>query len=394
MLMPVAEALSRILALAPRMGTERVPLAAAEGRVLAEDAIARRAQPPFAASAMDGYAVRATEASPGAALRLAGVSQAGRAHGEALPEGAAVRIFTGAPLPDGADAILIQEDAEASGGTVRVREAPAAGAHIRPVGGDFQPGDRLTAPIRLAPRHLTLLAAMNLADVTVSRRPLIALIPTGDELVEPGQSPGPDQIVSSNGAGLMALVRAAGAEARLCPIARDTPESLRAALAVARGADLIVTIGGASVGEHDLVAAVLGSEGLALDLYKVAMRPGKPLMAGRIGGAAMIGLPGNPVSAMVCGEIFLRPAIEAALGLPSGPRARIPARLAHDLGPNGPREHYMRAQRLDGDRVRVFERQDSSLMAVLAAADCLVVRPPGTTALAAGAPVDIVPLTG
>jgi molybdopterin molybdotransferase len=337
---------------------------------------------------MDGYAVRAAEAALGATLPVVGESAAGRRFAGALPPGAAVRIFTGAPVPQGADTILIQEDARRAADAITVAEAPAPGAHIRPAGGDFREGDRVAAPRRLTPADVALLAAMNIPEVTVSRRPRIALIATGDELVLPGETPGPDQIVSSNNYGLAAMLAGIGAEPLLCPIARDNRASLLAALGAARGADFIVTLGGASVGEHDLVATVFGKEGLTLDFYKIAMRPGKPLMAGRIGDAVMLGLPGNPVSAMVCGEVFLRPAVEAAQGLPPRPRRTRRGRMAHGLPRNGPREHYMRAL-VDGDEesVTVFENQDSSLLATLSRANALVVRAPHAPELHARAKV-------
>ncbi len=233
---------------------------------------------------------------------------------------------------------------------------------------------------------------MNLPEVTVSRRPRVALIATGDELVLPGETPGPDQIVSSNNFGLAAMLDAAGAAPVLCPIARDSRDSLMAALEPARAADFIVTLGGASVGEHDLVASIFGDAGLSLDFWKIRMRPGKPLMAGRLGEAVMLGLPGNPVSAMVCGEVFLRPAIDRSLGLPARARATRPARLAHALGGNGPREHYMRAEVSAEGAVTVFENQDSSLLATLARANALVVRPPDAPALPEGAEVRCIPL--
>lgn len=388
----VAEALSRLFDLMPLLPTEVVRLEEADGRVLREDAVARRTQPPFPASAMDGYALRAGEAAVGQTLEVVGESRAGERWPHDLPPGGAVRIFTGAPVPDGADAILIQEDADRDGDRLTVRETPTKGAWIRPAGGDFKKGQTLEAPRRLTPRDIALLAAMNIPEVTVSRRPVVALIPTGDELVLPGQTPGPDQIITSNNFGLAAMLRAIGAEPRLCPIARDSAESLRAALDTARDADVIITLGGASVGDHDLVAEVLGKEGLNLDFYKVRMRPGKPLMAGKIGDAVMIGLPGNPVSAMVCGEIFVRPAVDAALGLPPAPRQTRHATLAADLGANGPREHYMRAQIEADGRVRVFERQDSSLVTILATANALVVRQPDAPAQPEGSEVEIVPL--
>jgi molybdopterin molybdotransferase len=396
MLLPVADALARVLRLVQPMGTEEVPLAVAAGRVLAEDAVATRNQPPFAASAMDGYAIRAADSVVGARLSVIGEAAAGNGHRHSVGPGQAVRIFTGAPISEGADTILIQENAKREGDSVTIVDPPAPGAYVRPAGMDFTEGFRVTAPRRLTGRETALLAAMNLPQVTVRRRPVVALIPTGDELVEPGQTPGPDQIVSSNDIGLAAMLRAAGAEPLPCPIARDNRESLLAALECARDADFIVTLGGASVGDHDLVAGVFGEAGLETDFYKIAMRPGKPLMAGKIGGKVMLGLPGNPVSAMVCGEIFLRPAIDAALGLPAGPRQTHPAFLSHDLPPNSAREHYMRATvtlAADGRmRCEVAENQDSSLVGTLSRANALAVRLPNAPAASAGSPITYIPL--
>ncbi|MEM6680327.1 MAG: molybdopterin molybdotransferase MoeA [Pseudomonadota bacterium] len=403
-MLSVEDARARVLALMPDPQPEAVALTDAAGRVLLQSARAARAQPPFAASAMDGYAVRAAEAQLGARLTLAGEAPAGRAFAAPLPAGGAVRIFTGAPVPKGADAILIQEDAEREGDSVIIREAPTVGAHIRPAGGDFEHDAELAAPLRLTPRAIGLLAAMNAATLTVARRPIVALIPTGDELVHPGERPGPDQIIASSALALAARVAQAGGIPRLCPIARDNAASLLTALEAARGADIVITLGGASVGDHDLVAQVFGSAGLALDFYKVRMRPGKPLMAGRIApapgetgpGPAMLGLPGNPVSAMVCGELFLVPAIARCLGLGDLAPPQYLGILAHDLEENGPREHYMRANReaLPDGRVAltVAARQDSSLQSVLARADTLVVRAPKAPALPAGSQVAYVPL--
>jgi molybdopterin molybdotransferase len=394
MLLPVADALARILRLVEVTGTETVNVADCAGRVLAAEAVATRNQPPFAASAMDGYAVRASDALKGAKLKVTGEAAAGNGHAGPVGPGEAVRIFTGAPVPEGADTVLIQENAARDGETVEVQVSPKPWDNIRPLGMDFTEGFRLTAPRRLTGRDAALLAAMNVAEVTVRRRPVVALIPTGDELVRPGEAPGPDQIVSSNDIGLAAMLATAGATPRRCAIARDNRESLLAALDGAKGADIIVTLGGASVGDHDLVASVFGDAGLSLDFYKIAMRPGKPLMAGRIGGRTMLGLPGNPVSAMVCGEIFLRPAIDAALDLPAGPRATRTAFLAHDLGPNGPREHYMRATvtlAADGTlRCEVAADQDSSLVGILARANALAVLAPNAPAARAGAPVPVI----
>jgi molybdopterin molybdotransferase len=249
----------------------------------------------------------------------------------------------------------------------------------------------MNAPRRLGPTDIALLAAMNVAHVPVTRRPAVAILATGDELVAPGEIPGPDQIIASNSYGLAALLEAAGAEARLLPIARDTAASLRTAFDLAQGADLIVTIGGASVGDHDLVGPVAAELGMEQRFYKVAMRPGKPLMAGRLNGVPMVGLPGNPVSAMVCGTVFLAPMIRAMLGLGRQPAPRRTASLAVALGPNGPREHYMRA-RLTDTGILPFERQDSSLLTVLAGADALMVRPPHDLAQDRGATVEYIDL--
>ena len=362
-LISVAEAHARLMRLFAPLGTEEVPLTEAAGRVLARDVVAARAQPPFAASAMDGYAIRSADADAGARLRVVGTSAAGARFAGSVGPGEAVRIFTGAPVPEGADAILIQEDADADEGGIVVRDGRDHERHIRPAGGDFRPGARVVAPCRLGPADLALLAAMNADRVTVARRPVVALIPTGDELVMPGEVPGPDQIVSSNGVGLKALLEAAGAVARILPIARDTPESLAATFGLAAGADLIVTLGGASVGDFDLVQKTALAHGLALDFYRVAMRPGKPLLAGTLKGVPLVGLPGNPVSAMVTGAVFLRPAVARMQGLPGDMAAPLPARLGCDLGPNGPRMHFMRATAVrdgGGWRCTPAERQDSA----------------------------------
>lgn len=383
------EALGRILALVTPTGTERIGLADASGRVLAAPVIATRAQPPFTASAMDGYAVREAEARPGLTLRVIGEAAAGARFSDPIGAGEAVRIFTGAPLPPGADFILIQEDATVTGDRITVAETRDAGPYFRPAGGDFDIGETLPAPTRLTSSHLALCAAMNAPRVEVRKKPVVALIPTGDELVWPGDEPGPDQIISSNNFGLKALLETAGAKVNLIPVARDRTEALHAALTAAEGADLIVTLGGASVGDHDLVREAFSAGGLDLSFYKVAMRPGKPLMAGRLGSAMMVGLPGNPVSSMVCGHIFLRPAIDAFLGLPAGPLSRKVARLGRDLGPNAAREHYMRADLNDGV-CTAFEKQDSSLLSVLGHANALLVRPPHDPARHAGEEVEVI----
>jgi len=387
-LISVGEALDRLLALAEPVGTERVVLSEAGGRVLAADVVAARTQPPFAASAMDGYALRGAEIAAGARFRVIGEAPAGRPFAGTVGPGEAVRIFTGAAVPDGADFVVIQEDTEREGETLRLARHPSANPNIRPAGGDFRVGDRIAAPRRLGPADIALAAAMNAAEVTVARQPEVALIATGDELVQPGELPAPGQIVASNALGLQALFRTHGALPRLLPIARDTPGSLSAALALAEGADLVVTIGGASVGDHDLVARMGGTLGLERAFYKVAMRPGKPLIAGMLSGAPLVGLPGNPVSAMICGHIFILPMLDAMQGLPPRPLPRANARLADALPGNGPREHYMRARCVQGG-VAAFPSQDSSLLSVLARADALIVRPPDDPPRPAGAHVEV-----
>ncbi|MEM1300968.1 MAG: gephyrin-like molybdotransferase Glp [Pseudomonadota bacterium] len=390
-MIPVSEALDALFALAKPLGTETVALRAANGRVLAQPVHARRTQPPFSASAMDGYAVRSADADKGQTLTVVGEAAAGHAFDGTLGPGQAVRIFTGAPLPQGADQIVIQEDALRDGDQMTVTFQGAPGDHIRPAGGDFAQGTALPAPRRLTPNDIALLAAMNIAEVPVARRPKVAIMATGDELVMPGEDPGPDQIIASNSFGLEAMLQNAGAETRMLPIARDTSDSLESAFRFARGSDLVITIGGASVGDHDLVGPVAEKLGMRRSFYKIAMRPGKPLMAGQLGDQMMIGLPGNPVSAMVCGQVFVRPVIDVMLGLPACPAPRQTAPLLHDLPANGPREHFMRAVLGDGG-LRVFERQDSSLLTILSQANALAIRPPKDPPRKAGEMLDYLPL--
>lgn len=387
----VEAALAAIFDLVAPTETEMVPLAEASGRVLARDVAATRDQPPFASSAMDGYALRGTEVAPGAQFRVVGEAAAGRGSAAPLGPGEAIRIFTGAPVPEGADRVIIQEDVTRDGNIITLGDSLDDKHHIRPAGGDFAAGDVMAAPRRLGPAELALLASMNVATLPCHRRPEVALVATGDELVMPGETPGPDQIIASNAIGLKALVESAGAVARILPIARDTVASLETVFDLAAGADLIVTIGGASVGDHDLVRPVAASRGMAPAFYKVAMRPGKPLMAGKLGEAAMIGLPGNPVSSIVCGHIFLLPALRKMLGLGAHPAPRATAPLAAALPANGPREHYMRATLARGT-ITAADRQDSSLLSVLSGANALLIRPVGDGARAAGELVEYVPL--
>lgn len=389
----VEDALTRCLALAAPLPAEPVPLRLAAGRWMATPATARRDQPPFPASAMDGYAVNGDRA-PGTRFAVIGEAGAGHAFAGTLAPGQAIRIFTGAPVPEGATRVIIQEDIEAQGSEITVKPGADTATHIRPAGQDFRAGDSLS-PRLLRPNDLALLASMNLPAVACTRRPVVAIIATGDELVMPGENPRPDQIITSNGFAIAALVEEAGATARLLPIARDTIADLSTVLTLAEGADLVVTIGGASVGDHDLVAKAAAGMGMQQSFWSVAMRPGKPLMAGRLGPVPMLGLPGNPVSSIVCTHIFVLPMLRAMLGQPEpAPRTRR-AVLAVDTGANGPRRHYMRA-RLDQTgglpRITPFDRQDSALLGVLAQADALLIRPPGDRPQSAGTEVDYLPL--
>jgi len=369
----VDDALAQLFSLVTPMPDETVPLAQAVGRVLAHDAIATRDQPPFAASAMDGYALRANEAQVGAGFEVVGEAAAGHAFTGPCAPGQAIRIFTGAPVPDCVDHVVIQEDVSRAGSRITLTDRLGKGANIRPSGGDFHVGDRLRAPRILRPSDIALLASMNIANVSVARRPDVALMSTGDELVMPGDTPGPDQIIASNTFGLKALLECVGARARILPIARDRRASLEAAFDLARDADLVITIGGASVGDHDIVGDVAADRGFKRAFYKISMRPGKPLMAGRLGKSVMLGLPGNPVSAMICGHVFAVPLIAAMLGLKAARSSRLTARLATPLPGNGPREHYMRAF-VENGRITAEDNQDSSLLTILADANALLIR--------------------
>jgi len=383
----VEEAQAKVARLLQELGTETVSLADASGRVLRKPVCAQRDQPPFAASAMDGYAIQSADLKVGEKLKVVGEIAAGHGADLTVKPGQAVRIFTGAPLPKGADHILIQEDATRSGDEIQISEGHDTKSYVRPSGGDFPKGFEISGPKRITPSDLALMASMNAPIVTVSKRPVVAIIPTGDELVWPGEQPGPDQIIASNNFGLKAMLEAEGAHVRLLPIAKDNATSLKTAFELADEVDLIVTLGGASVGDHDLVQEVALGEGLDLSFYKLAMRPGKPLMAGLLGRTPMVGLPGNPVSSMVCGHIFLKPAIRALQGLDYTSDPLLEARLIKDIGPNGPREHYMRAHvELDGGNwiCQPFGRQDSSLLTVLSSANALMVRSAHDPALNAG----------
>ena len=396
-LLSVAEALARVTQGLEPLEPERVKLEQARGRVLAEDIAAHLTQPPFDAAAMDGYAVRAADVAVlPATLRLIGDALAGRGFDGEVKQGEGVRIFTGAPVPKGADTVVIQENTEVAPGVVTVKDA-APRRHIRPRGQDFTKGEvLLRAGTRLGPRELMLAAAMNHAELPVRRKPKVAILATGDEVVPPGTALDRDQIVSSVPVGLAALIEAQGGEPMSLGIAQDTAESIVTLASTGKGADILVTVGGASVGERDLVSAALRSGGMELDFWKIAMRPGKPLLYGRLGNQRVLGVPGNPVAALICGLVFLVPMLHRLLGLREHGREPQEAVLGQALEANGPREHYMRATstwRSGGERLVIpLAAQDSALMADFARADFLIVRPPDAPALAEGERVMIIPL--
>jgi molybdopterin molybdotransferase len=399
-LLPVAEALERVLAQASALPMERVPLADAHGRVLADDVRSLRTQPPADVSAMDGYAVRAEDvASAPTALMVVGEVAAGKPFAGEVRGGQAVRIFTGGELPAGADTIVIQENTRREGDTVIVVTVPEKGRHIRAAGLDFREKETLLARgHRLNGRDLGLAAAMNHPALPVHRKPRVALLATGDELVMPGRQPGPGQIVYSNGYSVAALARREGAEVSDLGIVGDTLPATIAAIqnARARRADVLVTMGGASVGDYDLVQQALTTEGMDLSFWKIAMRPGRPLMHGRLGTMQVLGLPGNPVSAFVCAFLFLVPLLRVLAGRADVSEGEDHALLGSDLPENDERADYLRARLSRSPRGQLvatpFPVQDSSMTRVLAEADCLVVREPLASKALAGSPCVILKL--
>lgn len=383
-LTPVKVALKALLDSVPApTPAETVPLAQAVGRILATPLTALRTQPPFANSAMDGYAARAEDLVPAKELSVIGESAAGRGFSGGVGPGETVRIFTGAPMPAGADTILIQENADGVGNaTIRVREAATRGSFIRPAGLDFAQGDVLLPAGRLLDSAaLGLAAAGGHPTLPVRRKPLVAVLATGDELVLPGEPVGPDQIVASNSFSLAAIIEQAGGTVLDLGIARDNHPDLAAKIerAKAAQADVLITLGGASVGTHDLVQAALKAQGMDLGFWKIAMRPGKPMMMGRLGRIVALGLPGNPVASIVCGHLFVVPLIEALLGMPEPDRDRSePAILGCDMPANDERQDYVRSELLrmsEGWRVTPFRKQDSSMLGLLARAQALTIRP-------------------
>lgn len=390
-MIPVVEALARTLSLAPPVVPEEVSLADAAGRALAAPVTARLTQPPFDSASMDGYALRSADL-PGP-LRVVGEAAAGRTWAGTIAPGEAVRIFTGAPVPSGCDRVVMQENVSRTGDLVTVTDA-SGGSNIRHRGNDFSEGAVVPAGRLLGPADLGLIAAMNVPRISVARRPVVAILPGGDELVAPGVAPGPGQIVNSNDVAVAAIVSAAGGLPRVLPVARDTADSLHAGLEAAADADIIVTIGGASVGDHDLIAPVTQAMGMDRAFWKLAMRPGKPLVVGRLGNAVMLGLPGNPVSAMVTALLFLRPLVERMQGLP-GTHPTRRATLGCDMPPEGPRQHYLRAHLTQTDGLPVLTpapNQDSASLTVMAGADALLIRPAHDPARRAGEVVDYMPM--
>jgi molybdopterin molybdotransferase len=397
-MLSVEDARAQILATFAPLPAEVVSVERALGRVLAQDVTARVTQPPRDVSAMDGYAVRAGDVSHApVTLQVVGEVPAGGDFDRPIQAGEAVRIFTGAPLPESADTIVIQENAARDGDQVTVQQAEPAGRWVRPAGLDFRAGSvGLSAGRKLSARDIGLAAAMNRPWLSVRRRPRVAVLATGNEVVLPGEELGASQIVSSNGYALSAFVEACGGEPLHLGVAPDTKDGLRRMLAGGAQADLLLTSGGVSVGEHDLVQDVLREMGADLGFWKIAMRPGKPLMLADLHGTPVLGLPGNPVSGLVCSTLFVRPAIERMLGRAAPAEPRLPALAGRDLAANGPRQDYMRctlSQDGDGNRIASpFDTQDSSMLSRLAQADGLLVRAPHAPALAAGGPVEVVPL--
>lgn len=398
-MMPVDEALERIFAKLPNLGSEVVPLGRAHRRVLARPLLATHSQPPFDASAMDGYAVRAAEVVPGRPLKLAGTSQAGARFVGMMEHGQCVRIFTGAPLPIGADAVIMQEEASAAGNQISFQKAPRVGQSIRKQGFDFLRGaELLPAGVALTPAMLSLAASANQPNLTVTRRPKVAILATGDELVAPGGTLGPDQIVASNSFGLIAMVSPYAEKVIDLGIVPDDKARLEQVLLSAfdMGVDMLITSGGASVGDRDYVQEVLRDLGVTLDFWKLRMRPGKPLMFGTRGKTLVFGLPGNPVSAMVTATVILKPALRAMTGHadPLWPRIGVPTLLG--LPPAGLRRHFMRGI-LSRNEIGYLEvtpifETDSSHSSSLALADALIIQPEDDPGSPPGEIVEVIPL--
>lgn len=370
----VTEALEKLFLIAKVTPVETVELKKCLGRVLAKPLESSRSNPPFPSSAMDGYAIHKANLKSGAEFKVIGESAAGHSYPKKINKNEAVRIFTGSRVPDGANLVLMQEDVEADKKFIIVKENFDKKSNIRLEGSDFSKGYKVKTPLILGAKEISLLAAMNFAHLSVRKKPTVAIISTGDELVFPGESPKPDQIIASNAYGIAALCEECGAEPRILPIAQDNLKSIEYIIGLAQDADLIITIGGASVGKYDLINEATNNFGVDKSFHKVAMRPGKPLMAGKINETAFVGLPGNPVSALVCGYVFIRPLIQAMLGLEKKSAPRLIAPCGTSLPKNGPREHYMRAVLLPNGYLEPVENQDSARLALLCDSDALLIR--------------------
>lgn len=370
----VTEALEKLFLIAKVTPVETVELKKCLGRVLAKPLESTRSNPPFPSSAMDGYAINKANLKSGAEFKVIGESAAGHSYPKKINKNEAVRIFTGSRVPDGANLVLMQEDVEADKKFIIVKENFDKKSNIRLEGSDFSKGYKVKTPLILGAKEISLLAAMNFAHLSVRKKPTVAIISTGDELVFPGESPKPDQIIASNAYGIAALCKECGAEPRILPIAQDNLKSIEYIIGLAQDADLIITIGGASVGKYDLINEATNNFGVDKSFHKVAMRPGKPLMAGKINETAFVGLPGNPVSALVCGYVFVRPLIQAMLGLEKKSAPRLIAPCGTSLPKNGPREHYMRAVLLPNGYLEPVENQDSARLALLCDSDALLIR--------------------
>ena len=370
----VTEALEKLFLIAKVTPVETVELKKCLGRVLAKPLESTRSNPPFPSSAMDGYAIHKANLKSGAEFKVIGESAAGHSYPKKINKNEAVRIFTGSRVPDGANLVLMQEDVEADKKFIIVKENFDKKSNIRLEGSDFSKGYKVKTPLILGAKEISLLAAMNFAHLSVRKKPTVAIISTGDELVFPGESPKPDQIIASNAYGIAALCEECGAEPRILPIAQDNLKSIEYIIGLAQDADLIITIGGASVGKYDLINEATNNFGVDKSFHKVAMRPGKPLMAGKLNEIALVGLPGNPVSALVCGYVFIRPLIQAMLGLEKKSAPRLMAPCSTSLPKNGPREHYMRAVLLPNGYLEPVENQDSARLALLYDADALLIR--------------------
>ena len=370
----VTEALEKLFLIAKVTPVETVELKKCLGRVLAKPLESSRSNPPFPSSAMDGYAIHKANLKSGAEFKVIGESAAGHSYPKKINKNEAVRIFTGSRVPDGANLVLMQEDVEADKKFIIVKENFDKKSNIRLEGSDFSKGYKVKTPLILGAKEISLLAAMNFAHLSVRKKPTVAIISTGDELVFPGESPKPDQIIASNAYGIAALCKECGAEPRILPIAQDNLKSIEYIIGLAQDADLIITIGGASVGKYDLINEATNNFGVDKSFHKVAMRPGKPLMAGKINETALVGLPGNPVSALVCGYVFIKPLIQAMLGLEKKSTPRLIAPCSISLPKNGPREHYMRAVLLPNGYLEPVENQDSARLALLCDSDALLIR--------------------